>query len=247
MLPLASRSMATVTLADGSETAVNLPVEVRRADAVVVTWLVPLDVATRVLAGHEVGEPLEPVPMARGRAMVTMPFVRYLDGDLGAYNEMGLAFVVRLRRDDDREVASFIVHLPVDGEFTCAAGRQLWGFPKWVAPELAIERGDRGAQAHLEAADGSVVRATMGRGLVPLPSREVRLTTYAGVDGELRATPFTMRSAGLRFRPGGTVLRADGDAPLAVDVRALGLDARRPVSTLWVAQLTGTFGASRPA
>lgn len=239
--------MSTVTLLDGSETEVSLPVEVRRADAVVVTWLVPLDVAAGVLGGHAVADPLEPVPMARGRAMVTMPFVRYLDGDLGAYNETGLAFVVRRRDDTAQEVASFIAHLPVDGEFTCAAGRQLWGFPKWVAPELAIEHRDRGARAHLEAEDGSVVRATMGRGLVPLPAREVRLTTYAGVDGELRATPFTMRSAGLRARPAGTVLRADGDAPLATDLRALGLDVRRPVSTLWVAQLTGTFGAARTA
>ncbi len=239
--------MSTVTLLDGSETAVDLPVEVRRADAVVVTWLVPGDVASRVLAHHEVADPLEPVPMAQGRAMVTMPFVRYLDGDLGAYNEMGLAFVVRRRDDPDREVASFIAHLPVDGELTCAAGRQLWGFPKWVAGDLVIERGERGARIHLEDADGSVVRATAKRGLVPLPSREVRLTSYAGADGTLLATPFTMRTAGLRARPGGTVVRADGDAPLAADIRALGLDTRRPVSTLWVAQLTGTFGAAHPA
>ncbi len=238
--------MPTVTVDDDTTRDVALPVEVRRADAVVVTWLVPLAVGARVLAGHAVAEALEPVPMARGRAMVTMPFVRYLDGDLGTYNETGLAFVVRRRDDPDHEVASFIAHLPVDGRFTCAAGRQLWGFPKWVADELVIERGDHGGRAHLEAG-GSVVRATMSRGVVPLPSRRVALTTYAGVDGTLLATPFTMRSAGLRLRPAGTVLRVDGDAPLATDLRALGLDSRRPVSTLWVARLTGTFGAARPA
>ncbi len=238
--------MPTVTLPDGVDRTVDLPVEVRRADAVVVTWLVPLATATRVLARHEVAAALEPVPMARGRAMVTMPFVRYLDGDLGAYNEVGLALVVRRRGEADREVASFIAHLPVDGAFTSAAGRQLWGFPKWVADELAIERHDHGARAQLEAADGSVVRATMGRGLVPVPDREVRMTTYAGVDGILLATPFTMRSAGLRIRPAGTQVQARGDAPLAADIRALGLDTRRPLSTLWVSRLTGTFGASRP-
>ncbi|MGI8936713.1 MAG: acetoacetate decarboxylase family protein [Iamia sp.] len=239
--------MSMVTLLDGSETAVDLPVKVRRADAVVVTWLLPLDVVAGVLAHHTVAAPLEPVPMARGRALVTMPFVRYLDGDLGAYNEMGLGFVVRRRDDPDREVASFIAHLPVDGEFTCAAGRQLWGFPKWVASELSIERSRGGARTHFEDADGSEVAAMSKPGLIPLPSREMRLTTYAGADGTLLATPFTMHSAGLRVRPGGTSVRAEGDAPLAADVRALGLDTRRPLSTLWVAQLTGTFGAAHPA
>lgn len=237
--------MPTVTVDAETTRDVALPVEVRRADAVVVTWLVSLDAATRALAGHEVAAPLEPVPMARGRAMVTMPFVRYLDGDLGSYNETGLAFVVRRRGDD--EVASYIAHLPVDGAFTCAAGRQLWGFPKWVADDLVIERGDRGGRSRLDAGDGSTVEATSGRGLVPLPAREVALTTYAGAEGTLRATPFTMRSAGLRIRPAGTTLRVAGDGPLVSDLRVLGLDRRRPVSTLWVARLTGTFGASRPA
>ena len=237
--------MSDVLLPDGQQSSVTLPVEVRRADAVVVTWLVPGDVAASVLAGHPVADPLEPMPMARGRAMVTMPFVRYLDGDLGAYNETGLAFVVRRRGDD--EVASFIAHLPVDGTFTCAAGRQLWGFPKWVADELSLERTDRGARTHLETGDGSVLRVTSRRGLVPLPAREVALTTYAGVDGTLLATPFTMRSAGLRIRPGGTILRADGDGPMTSDIRALGLDVRRPLTTLWVGDLTGTFGSAVPA
>lgn len=239
--------MSTVTLPDGAETAVDLPVEVRRADAVVVTWLVPQEVAAGVLAGHRVAEALEPVHMARGRCLVTMPLVRYLDGDLGAYNEAGLAFVVRRRNDEDQQVASFIAHLPVDGAFTCAAGRQLWGFPKWVAEELAIERAATGARVHLESSDGSVVRIASRRGLVPLPSREVSLTTYAGADGTLWATPFTMRSTGLRLRPGGTVVTAEGEAPLVRDIRALGLDTRRPVSTLWVSRLTGRFGAARPA
>jgi hypothetical protein len=60
----------------------------------------------------------------------------------------------------------------------------------------------------------------------------------------LRATPFTMRTAGLRARPGGTTVRAEGDGPMASDLRALGLEGRRPVSTLWVAKLTGTFAAA---
>lgn len=237
--------MATVALPDGTSIDVALPVHVRRADAIVVTWVVPTAVAAEVLAGHEAAAAaLEPVPMLRGRSMVSMPLVRYHDGDLGTYHETGLAFVVR-RRQGDQEVASYIAHLPVDGAFTCAAGRQLWGFPKLVADELTIDRdGERGGHSHLVTGDGSVVATHVRRGLVPLPAREVSLTTYAACDGTLRATPFTMRTEGLRARPGGTVVRAEGDGPFARDLRALGLDRRRPVSTLWVGQLSGTFAAA---
>jgi len=237
--------MASVTLLDGSTRDVALPVEVRRADAIVVSWVVDAGVAADVLAGHAptVGA-LEPVPMLRGRTMVSMPFVRYLDGDLGAYNELGLAFVVR--RPGDDEVASFIAHLPVDGAFTCAAGRQLWGFPKLVADELTIAHGPTGARVRLDTGEGSVVTAEVRPGRLPLPARTMRLTTYAAADGELRATPFTMRSAGLRARPGGTTITAEGDGPLAADLRALGLPGRRPVSTLWVSHLTGTFATAQP-
>lgn len=240
--------MAEVTLPDGSVREVALPVAVRKADSIVVSWLVSLDDAQRVLRDHHpaAAEHLEPVPMARGRTMVAMPFVRYVDGDLGAYNELGLAFVVRAIGGDPKDVGSYIAHLPVDGAFTCAAGRQLWGFPKRVADELVIEREGSGGRVHLESGDGSMVDALLGRGLLPLPARSMDTTTYAACDGTLLETAFTMRTEGLRLRPGGQPLRVEGDGPLARDAIALGLDRRRPVSTLWVAALTGEFAASSP-
>jgi hypothetical protein len=240
--------MAEVTLPDGSVREVALPVAVRRADSMVVSWLVSLDAARRVLqTSHPAAAAhLEPVPMLGGRTMVAMPFVRYVDGDLGAYNELGLAFVVRRIGGDPKDVGSYIAHLPVDGEFTCAAGRQLWGFPKMVADELVIERDGRGGRVHLESGDGTMVDALLGRGLVPLPARTMDTTTYAACDGTLLETAFTMRTEGLRLRPGGRPLRVEGDGPLARDALALGLDRRRPVSTLWVSALTGEFAASSP-
>lgn len=240
--------MAKVTLPDGSAHEVALPVAVRRADSIVMSWLVSLDDAHDVLRERHpaAAEHLEPVPMARGRTMVAMPFVRYVDGDLGAYNELGLAFVVRRIGGDPKAAGSYIAHLPVDGEFTCAAGRQLWGFPKHVADELVIERDGSRSRVHLESGDGTMVDALPGRGLIPLPARTMDTTTYAACDGTLLETAFSMRTEGLRLRPGGRPLRIEGDGPLARDAIALGVDRRRPVSTLWVDALTGEFAASHP-
>ena len=82
-----------------------------------------------------------PVP---GRALVALAVCRYDDTDLGPYHEVAVSFVVRphdrpagsaaqrTREFATGAIGAYIHRLPVDQEFTCAAGRDIWGFPKWV-------------------------------------------------------------------------------------------------------------------
>ena len=42
--------------------------------------------------------------------------------------------------DDPSKAATLIKHLPVNQEFTCAAGREIWGFPKFMADITIAER-----------------------------------------------------------------------------------------------------------
>lgn len=70
---------------------VTLPVEVRRVSSWAAHFLVPAGAGRRMIAhtGLEVAEPLP------GRALVSIPFVRYEDSDLDAYNEVGIVVAVR--------------------------------------------------------------------------------------------------------------------------------------------------------
>ena len=120
---------------------VGLPVEVRRAAQWGVQYLVPAAAAQRIVepTGLEV---TGPVP---GRALMALAVCRYDDTDLDPYHEVAVSFVVRphdAARDPSatqrtREffsgaIGAYIHRLPVDQEFSCAAGRDIWGFPKWV-------------------------------------------------------------------------------------------------------------------
>ncbi len=74
---------------------------------------------------------------------------------------------------------------------------------------------------------------------VPDTDSSTTLTAYAHLDGVTRATPWTMRAAGVRTRPGGGRLEL-GAHPLADALRAL-----RPGRTLLgssIGALSMTFG-----
>jgi hypothetical protein len=202
---------------------VTLPVEVRAATMASAMFLVRrAGVASLLPAG------LEPVTVA-GRALLALVFVDYHDGDLGAYHEVGTCFIAR--RPGGR-AGAYIHRLPVDGEFTMAAGRGLWGFPKWLTTsELTFE----GATATCHLRDGDEHVLTMAvRGLpVALPgTREVTMDAWTWADGQLRRTPWTMRLGATRPRPGGTTVVLGTSHPMAVELRRLGLPKRAAFSTI---------------
>jgi acetoacetate decarboxylase len=104
---------------------VTMPVGVRDATAATVMYDIGID-AARALAppGFHV------VESAPGKAQLAIALVDYRDNDLGSYHEVGTIFFVRPAGGGPD--GTFITHLPVDQEFTCAAGNQIWGFPKSV-------------------------------------------------------------------------------------------------------------------
>src|SRR5947209_11017460 len=104
---------------------VAMPVEVRDATAATVIFDVDIDAARAVTPTG-----FEPVESAPGQAQLAIALVDYRDNDLGSYHEIGTIFFVRTAGGGPD--GTFITHLPVDQEFTCAAGNQIWGFPKSV-------------------------------------------------------------------------------------------------------------------
>jgi hypothetical protein len=189
--------------------------------------MVPAGGVDRLLAGTR----LRAARVALGRAFVTLTFVRYEDGDLGAYNEVGVLLFVR----GPGGTGVYVRHLPVDQEFTLAAGIQIWGYPKSLA-EIRIEEGSREASCTVSYEGAEVLELAVRQGGVPFP--QPSLPTYTLHDGSLRLTRWTTRGLA-RVRLGGAKLTL-GDHPMAGELRGLGLP-RRAVSTSVMPQFRAWF------
>jgi hypothetical protein len=232
---------------------IGLPVEVRVARQWTVQYLVPAAAAQRLIArsGLEVTGP------SPGRALMALAVCRYLDTDLDPYHEVAVSFVVRSHDARPRpsplervgelvrgQIGAYIHRLPVDQAFTCAAGRDIWGFPKWMTTididEAATGDRQRATTVRLVDDDRHVLSLTMSAG-APFALPEQAPPSYS-FDGEvLRRTPWSTSMSGTRGRPGGARLVL-GHHPMAEELRSLGLP-KRALFTSSARQMSASFGA----
>lgn len=224
---------------------VEIPVEVRSAKMFAATFLVDADAAQRLIddTGLRVSRP------RAGTAVCALSAVQYLDNDLGPYNEIAVAFTV-----DPHDLApgqkppspiggavSTLIHrLPVNQEFTCAAGRGIWGFPKWVA---SIDYTDHGRRTDAVLVDDGefVLGLSAAKGIVPIPSREMTMSAYSWCDGVLRRTPWVTRNRRVTGRPGGIAVELGATHPMARELREIGLP-KRAVFCMTAGLMQATFG-----
>lgn len=232
--------------------AVTMPVEVRTAMAATAVW----SASTARLQSMIGYSGLEALPFRPGRGLVAVVAVRYVDGDLGPYDELGIAVLVRRHDHPARRTpwgdlralltgqAGVLIHrLPVDGEFTMAAGRGIWGFPKTLA-EFDTHLAGATKQVSLHQ-DGQLVLDLRVRPGLPVaaPGSKLALTAYSHLDGVTRATSWEMDPSAVRSRPGGADLRL-GEHPMARELAALGLPRRALFST-GIGNLAMRFGDAR--
>ena len=154
-------------------------VEIRHARCFVAGFTADTRAVTRAIDA-ESAQPgtLRPLRIRPGRTMCMLVFVDYVDGDLGPYNEFGVCFLVedpttppasrldalrKLMRGDAR---ALIHRLPVDGDFTLAAGRGIWGFPKTLA-EFEVDHSSATRRGRL-VSDGALVAERYSAVLLPL-------------------------------------------------------------------------------
>lgn len=204
---------------------VSIPVEIRRARSWFATFAVPYAAARNLIAYSG----LVPASSLPGRAFCSLAFVDYADGDLDPYHEFAVAILVgEPGRAGRKPAGAFIHQLPVDQRFTCEAGREMWGFPKFLA-DIDIRPGARGAgQCTLQHDGARVLTLRVGAGL-PVPSRGTELDAFSHRDDVLRRTRWSLHADGSRVRPGGARLEL-GDHPIAKELRSLGLPRRALMS-----------------
>jgi hypothetical protein len=224
---------------------VAVPVQVRDATAAVAYYLASAKEAHALIAhtGLRVAQVLP------GKTLCSIGTIDYRDNDLGPYYEIAVAFFVR--EPGERAVpvigtalglirgtlATYIHQLPVNGEFTCEAGQQIWGFPKFVAEiEVTQAGGQQTSVLRSEARHVLTHTVRMGgsRGF-----SDRGQVSFSYRDGVLYRTPSKMSGEGVGARLGGATLEL-GDHALAEELRALRLSKTALFST-FITKMTGTF------
>ncbi len=194
---------------------------------------------------------LQATRFLNGRALAAIGWYEYRDTDIGAYNEVGVAIAVQpenraLRLPimqffypaGRRTLGFYIIDLPVTTEIACAAGREMWGFPKFVAEiPLQFEKGSVSAAVLAPEKQEPIVsmNGRLGAG-IPLPGMD--LVLYSNKDDRLLRTE-VITSGWLRTSPGNglRVETGPGTHPMADNLRRLGLNGASPFSC----QLTHRF------
>ena len=229
--------MSTMTTHDILGTPITMPVQVADASAGTVIFDVSLD-AARALAP----EGFEVVESEPGRAQFALALVDYRVNDLGAYHEVGTILFVR--PVGGGEDGNFITHLPVDQEFTCVAGNQIWGFPKSVE-QIDVTQTEDTSRWVLTMDGELVLDITVPRGgtdeMPPLP-----MTSYTLLDGKPHATRFTQGGTGSGMGFGEGVSLTLGTHPIAKELESLGLPEAKVVVTTWTEKMQATFEEPQP-
>ncbi len=178
------------------------------------------------------------------KALATVAFFEYRDTTVGVYNEVGVALAVTprcvvqpawpllslYRAPDRRQIGFHILDLPVTTAAACAAGREIWGFPKFITP-ISFAQGLAGFDGVVQDPDGGGPVLTLaGRAGLGLPAPPLSLVLYSRhADGALLRSIVNVRGGVHACLPGSLRLHV-GSSTHAMGQRlvALGLNDARP-------------------
>ncbi len=179
------------------------------------------------------------------RALATVAWFEYRETTVGVYNEVGVALAVvpdgvrqpswplvsLYRNPDKRQIGFHILDLPVTTEAACAAGREVWGYPKFITP-IQFAHAGKAFDGVVEdpAGDAPIVRMMGTTGLgVPAPPMDLVLYSRRPDEALLRAVVNVRGRIHCRL-PGSVRLDVGrGTHPMAERLRALGLHGARPM------------------
>jgi len=208
-------------LSDGTEC--RLPIRYFDVQGLVATFLTDMDRATELLKGTG----LLAVPQEDGKAVVVLGSYEYRKTDLGPYNEVGLG--VLAVAPGDPIPANYVVHLPVNTAVANRAGREIWGFNKFVTA-IDIKRDGKKFSTTLRDPENVTIGALEVRRGASVPVPPSDMLTFSLLNGRViktllrMLTPF-QASSGDRF-----VFKVGASRhPMANNLRTLALDGARPV------------------
>lgn len=226
-----------------SQGEVGMPILYYDASNIMALFLAPREAVEAELQGTG----LVPALVTGQRAVVGLSMYEYRSTSAGPYNEVGLAVPVFnegeprpllstldiLRSARSRRMGFHILDLPVTTEIANAAGREFWGFPKFVT-DIGFSWSE--GNFHCSVADpdsGDAIMNFTGRThpLVPMPAMD--LVLYSHLDDQTLRTVINIRHGmSWNFAGGMHLETGTSEHPMAARMRRLGFAEARPFAVL---------------
>lgn len=186
---------------------------------------------------------LEAVRFSNGKALAAVAFYEYRLTSIGSYNEVGVGIAATppgtplpkrpllslLRHPDNNRIGFNIIDLPVTTPAACAAGRDIWSYPKFVTPISFSLKGRRFTGSVTDPVTSSDLVTLSGCAGLGVRGPLLDLVLYSRHQGQtLRATAIT-RGGGMVCLPGSMRLKVStSNHRMAENLRRLGLDNAKP-------------------
>jgi len=208
-------------LSDGTECP--LPIRYFDVQCLVATFLADLNRATELLTGTG----LRSFPQEDGKAVVVLYCIEYRNTDLGPYNEVGLTLLAAA--PGDPIPANYVVNLPVTTAVANRAGREIWGYNKFVAA-IDVKRDGAKFSTRLRDLENVTIGALEGTCGVSIPAPPSDILTFSVLKGRVIKTVIQVLTP-FRAVSGDRFVFKVGPSrhPMANNLRALALDGARPV------------------
>ena len=211
-----------VALSDG--TPVSLPTRYFDARSWIAVFLVERAAAEATLGAAG----LRAVATADGRAEVWVGGFSYADADLGAYDEVALGLWAMA--PGDPAPALHVADLPVSTSLAERAGRELWGYPKFVG-DIAIRGNANAVAISLSDPEGAPILSLTGEFCLTETTPPADLWTFSVRQGRRLRTRLEIVTP-FATGPGEGCTLAVGPSRhlMAARLRDLGLDGARPTA-----------------
>lgn len=177
----------------------------------------------------------------------------YRDTSVGVYNEVGLAvtacpagaerplgswwdFLTTLDTPEERHTGMHVLHLPVTTAAANAAGREIWGFPKFVTP---IDYQETGREFNCtvhdpdQAGENHCIMQLKGKLGLGMPVKPLSLTLFTNLQQTLLRATVNARGSSRLLSPGGIKLTVgQSHHPMAHTIKELGLENSKPLAVV---------------
>lgn len=178
-----------------------------------------------------------------GKPLVFISLYEYRDSSVGAYNEVGIAIPVipdgvkkpkssihdLLRTTDESVIGWHIVNLPVTTEQANTAGREIWGYPKFVT-QIPFQLDKRSFTSEVKDSQNGDIMRLHGKLNFGIKAPALSGVTYSHLNNKLlRSTVNARGNYKAYFAHQLQLTIGSSQHNMAENLRALGLDNSRPV------------------
>ncbi len=228
---------------------IELPILYYDVNLLIVFYFVDFERSMTLLQNTD----LEPIKFYNGKSLVTLALFEYKDTSVGRYNEVGLAIAVKekskqvqfpllefskllLKVNPEKIPFGFyVVHLPVTTKEANVAGREIWGYPKFVT-EIPLKFDFEGFQFYGSVLDpeNQTIFELKGdlKSFISIPAMD--LITYTYYEDQLIRTHIdVVGNFKLSLNKSFTITNVQSHHPMAQMIKQLNLEHHKSFLILY--------------